>query len=86
MSDPLGAKIPNNASATMMLVTNALIGMDREFVSPWMQYMSRLDTEAQGYFVMQVRNPKYDKKGMVMTNKDYTAWCMANNFLFTSDV
>ena len=86
IDNPMMAKVPENASATMMLVTNALIGMDREFVSPWMQYMNRLDTEAQGYFVMQVRNPKYDKKGMVMTNKDFTAWCVANNFLFTADV
>ena len=86
IADPMGAKIPTSASATMMLVTNALIGMDLEFVTPWVKYMNRLDKEAQGYFTLQVRNPKYSKKSVVMTNGEYVKWCVANNYLFASDL
>ena len=86
MADPANAIVPTSASATMMLVANALTGMDREFVTPWIKYMARLDKEAQGYFTLQVANPVYTKKAMVMTNADYTRWCMDNNYLFTPDV
>lgn len=86
MADHANALVPTSASATMMLVANALTGMDKEFVTPWVKYMSRLDKEAQGYFALQVANPVYTKKAMLMTNAEYTRWCMDNNYLFTADV
>jgi energy-coupling factor transporter ATP-binding protein EcfA2 len=84
-TNPDKAKVPESASATMMVVYRALATMSKEFVDPWMTYMNRLDSEAQGFFAMQVRNPKYQKQGIVMTNKKFTDWCMANNFMFTAD-
>jgi hypothetical protein len=45
----------------------------------------RLDKEAQGMFANGVRNPKYAKQSMVMTNKKFTKWAMDNNYLFASD-
>ena len=84
-SDPMNAKVPNTASGVVMVVYRALATMNAEFVSPWMDYLNRLDKEAQGLFAMQVRNPKYQKQGMVMTNTKFTAWCMANNYMFTAD-
>ena len=86
MADPMTAMVPTSASATMMLVTNALIGMDAQFITPWVKYMNRLDKEAQGYFTLQVRNPNYGKKSVVMTNAEYTKWCMENNYLFAGDI
>ena len=56
-----------------------------EFINPWMDYLERLDKEAQGLFTMQIRNPKYAKQGMVMSNAKFTQWCVANNYLFTAD-
>ena len=84
-TNPTTAKIPESASAIMMVVYRALATMSKEFVDPWMTYLNRLDSEAQGFFAMQVRNPKYQKQGIVMTNKKFTDWCMANNFMFTAD-
>ena len=84
-ADPLNAKVPTTASAVVMVVYRALATMNAEFIDPWMQYLERLDKEAQGLFAMQVRNPKYQRQGMVMTNKKFTTWCMANNYLFVSD-
>jgi hypothetical protein len=51
----------------------------------WMDYMARLDKEAQGLFANGVRQPKYAKQSVVMTNKKFTAWAMANNYMFAAD-
>lgn len=83
MDDPENAKVPTTASAMMMVVDRALVTMKAEMVSPWMTYMSRLDTEAQAVFVAQARNSKYDHRGMVMSNQKFTQWCLANNYLFS---
>jgi hypothetical protein len=50
-----------------------------------MKYMVRLDKEAQGMFANGVRAPKYGKQALVMTNKDFTSWAMANGYLFAAD-
>jgi len=84
-TDPLNAKIPSTSSAVVMVVYRALATINKEWIDPWMDYLGRLDMEAQSLFAMQVRNPKYQKQGLVMTNKKFTAWCMANNFMFTAD-
>jgi len=84
-NDPDSAKIPTSASGVVMVVYRALATMSREFVDPWMTYLSRLDKEAQGLFAMQVRNPKYQKQSIVMTSKKFTEWCMANNYMFSAD-
>lgn len=86
MADPMNAKVPDSASAKVMLVNRAITSMTQEFCTPWLNYMERLDTEAQALFVMQVRKPTYGKQSMVMTNRKFTDWCMANNYLFTADV
>lgn len=84
-TSPETAKVPETSSATMMVVHRALSTMSKEFVDSWMTYLNRLDSETQGFFAMQVRSPKYKKQGLVMTNKKFTDWCMANNYMFTAD-
>jgi len=84
-TNPANAKIPESSSGIMMVVHRALSTMSKEFIDPWMTYLNRLDAEAQGFFAMQVRNPKYSKQGIVMTNKKFTDWCIANNYVFTAD-
>jgi len=84
-TSPETAKLPETSSAIMMVVHRALSTMSKEFVDPWMTYLNRLDSETQGFFAMQVRSPKYKKQGLVMTNKKFTDWCMANNYMFTAD-
>jgi hypothetical protein len=83
--DPMNAKVPNSDAAVCMVVYRSLAAMERDWVDSWMTYMNRLDKEAQGLFANGVRNPKYHKQGVVMTNKAFTAWAMQNNYLFTSD-
>jgi len=84
-NDPKNAKIPSSASAVVMVVYRALATMDRSWLDSWMEYLNRLDKEAQGLFALQVRNPKYSKQSIVMSNSKFTNWCKDNNFMFSAD-
>jgi hypothetical protein len=83
--EPTTAKVPDSAAAVCMVVYRALAAMERDWLDAWMDYMARLDREAQGMFANGVRAPKYSKQSMVMTNKKFTDWAMANNYMFAAD-
>ena len=85
LDDPKTAKIPDSASAVCMVVFRSLSTMDKDFINPWMTYLDRLDAEAQGMFANGVRDGKYGKQSLVMTNKKFTEWAMKNNHMFASD-
>jgi len=84
-NDPMNAKVPDSGAAVCMVVYRALSVIDRDWIDAWMDYMVRLDKEAQGMFANGVRNPKYAKQTIVMTNKKFTAWAMQNNYMFATD-
>jgi hypothetical protein len=83
--DPKNAKVPDSAAAVCMVVYRTLASLEKDWVDAWLDYMVRLDKEAQGMFANGVRAPKYSKQSMVMTNKKFTAWAMQNNYLFAAD-
>jgi hypothetical protein len=83
--DPHNARVPDSAAAICMVVYRTLASLEREWLDAWLDYMNRLDKEAQGMFANGVRAPKYSKQSMVMTNKKFTAWAMQNNYLFAAD-
>ena len=85
LKDPMNAKVPDTAASICMVVYRALSTMTADFVDSWMDYMGRLDAEAQGLFANGVRAESYSKRGLVMTNKKFTSWAMANNYMFTAD-
>jgi len=83
--DPRNAKVPDSAAAVCMVVYRTLASLEKDWLDAWMDYMVRLDKEAQGMFANGVRAPKYSKQAMVMTNKKFTKWAMDNNYLFAAD-
>jgi len=83
--DPKTAKVPDSAAAVCMVVYRTLASLEQDWLDAWMDYMPRLDTEAQGMFANGVRAPKYSKRTMVMKNKKFTAWAMDNNHMFAAD-
>ena len=83
--DPATAKIPQSDAAVCMVVYRTLACVEREWMDAWMVYMDRLDKEAQGLFANGVRTPKYGKQSLVMTNKKFTQWALANSYLFSAD-
>ena len=83
--DPKNAKVPDSAAAVCMVVYRTLASLEKDWLDAWMDYMPRLDKEAQGMFANGVRAPKYSKQSMVMTNRKFTQWAMDNNYLFAAD-
>jgi hypothetical protein len=83
--DPMGAVVPTSISAICMVVFRTLSTIERDWVDPWMDYLSRLDTEAQAMFANGVRAEGYAKQSVVMTNKKFTQWALANNYMFAAD-
>jgi hypothetical protein len=83
--DPSGAKVPDSAAGICMVVYRTLASIEADWLNAWMDYMPRLDVEAQGMFANGVRAPKYSKQSMVMKNKKFTTWAMQNNYMFAAD-
>ena len=83
--DPSNAKVPDSAAGICMVVYRTLASIEVDWINAWMDYMPRLDVEAQGMFGNGVRAPKYSKQSMVMKNKKFTAWAMQNNYMFAAD-
>ena len=82
---PLTAKVPDSAAAICMVVYRTMSALDKDWINKWMDYLPRLDTEAQAMFANGVRAKNYSKQSMVMTNKKFTDWAMKNNHLYTAD-
>ena len=83
--DPKNAKVPDSAAAVCMVVYRTLSTIGSDWINQWMDYLVRLDKEAQGMFANGVRAPKYAKQSLVMTNKKFTQWAMDNNYMFAAD-
>ena len=82
---PKDAKVPTSAAAICMVVYRTLAALEKDWLNAWMDYLPRLDTEAQALFANGVRAPKYSKQAMVMQNKKFTEWAMKNNHLYSAD-
>jgi hypothetical protein len=67
------------------VVYRTLTVIERDWMDAWMTYLERLDKEAQGLFANGVRDKKYGKQALVMTNKSFTKWALANSYMFSAD-
>jgi len=84
-NNPKTAKIPSSVSAKVMVVFRSLGSMSKDFVTPFMEYLVRLDAEAQAMFVNGVRAKNYQHQSMVMVNAKFTEWAMKNQHLYQAD-
>jgi hypothetical protein len=84
-NNPKTAKIPSSVSATVMVVFRSVASMTKDFIDPFMEYLVRLDAEAQAMFANGVRHPKYQHQSVVMTNAKFTDWAMKNQHLYQAD-
>ena len=85
-TNPENAKVPEGAAAQCMIVFRTLTVIERDWVPAWMIYLDRLPKAAQGMFANGVRAKGYSKQGMMMTNKEFTAWARRNAHLFAADI
>jgi len=84
-NNPKTAVVPDSTAAVCMVVTKALMEMSNKWIDAWMDYMVRLDTEAQGMFVNQAIRETYQHRKVVVANGKFTDWAVANNYLFSAD-
>jgi energy-coupling factor transporter ATP-binding protein EcfA2 len=82
---PKTAKIPDSPAAVCMVVLRTLRLLDRSWVNAWMDYFARLGVAEQAMFALSVRKDKYPQRELVMTNKKYTEWCLANQHIYQAD-
>jgi hypothetical protein len=68
-----------------MVVFRSVASMTKDFIDPFMEYLVRLDAEAQAMFANGVRHPKYQHQSVVMTNAKFTDWAMKNQHLYQAD-
>ena len=85
-NDPKNAIVPTSVAAVCMVVYRTLSTLEKDWVKPWMEYMQRLDTEAQAMFANGVRSEKYSKQAMVMGSQVFRDWALKNSHLYTADV
>ena len=85
-NDPKTAIVPTSVAAVCMVVYRTLSLLEKDWVKPWMEYMQRLDTEAQAMFANGVRSEKYSKQAMVMGSQVFRDWALKNSHLYTADV
>lgn len=83
--NPKDAKVPQAAAAVCMVVYKALATVDATWVDAWMEYMERLEPEAQGLFANGVRSEKFNRKTEIMSTKSFGSWCVANQHMFAAD-
>lgn len=83
--EPKTAKVPDSAAAVCMVVYRTLSTIGADWIDAWMDYMVRLDKEAQGMFANGVQPATYANRKVVMTNKKFTQWAMDNNYMFAAD-
>jgi len=83
--DPHNARVPDSDAAVCMVVYRALASIEREWVSPWVDYMRRLDSEAQGLFANGVLAPNYAKSKFIYQNTNFAQWAMDNGYMFSAD-
>lgn len=82
---PDTARVPAGAAALCMVVYRSLSVIDATWLDAWMIYLNRLEPEAQGLFANGVRSDKYPQRQLVMSNKAFTQWAMANGHMFGAD-
>jgi hypothetical protein len=60
--------------------------IDKTWIDAWMDYMGRIDTEAQAMFANAIRDSKdTTKQRAVMTSRKFGEWAMKNGHMYTAD-
>lgn len=77
---PETCPVPENPIAQQIMVMGAITRLSKENVNPWLTYMVRMATEVQALFASAVM--RGSKSSLVVTNKQFTAWAVKNNYLF----
>lgn len=77
---PKDAPIPTSAGATAVLVFSMITAVDKDNITPIMEYVSRLEPEWQAVFCISLaKNPT--KQGVAMRSRAFSDWALKNQDL-----
>jgi hypothetical protein len=75
--DPAKAKLPESPGACAVMVFGAIAKIDRNTITPFMEYVERMAPEWQAVFAVNLcKNP--DKKQIGYTCTKFRDWALAN--------
>lgn len=85
-NNPMTAKVPTKSAALCMVIYRTIMTIDKTWIDAWMDYMGRIDTEAQAMFANAIRDSKdMTKQRAVMTSRKFGEWAMKNGHMYTAD-
>lgn len=80
IKNPNEAPIPTSAGATAVLVFSMIAAVDKDNITPIMEYTSRLEPEWQAVFCISLaKNPA--KQGVAMRARAFSDWALKNQDL-----
>ena len=82
INKPTTTVVPPNGAAVCLLISKGLTNIKSDTIDAWMTYLKRLPKEAQALFAMGAVSPKSPIRPVCVSNKEFTDWCIANNWMF----
>jgi hypothetical protein len=77
IKEPAKAKLPESPGACAVMVFGAIAKIDRNTITPFMEYVERMQSEWQAVFAVNLsKNP--DKKQIGFTSTKFRDWALAN--------
>ena len=80
IANPKSAQIPTSAGASAVLVFGAIQKVDKQSLTPFMQYMERFDSEWQACFAINLC-ANANKQPMAFSNQSFADWLEQNEDL-----
>jgi hypothetical protein len=80
LAAPKSAQVPTSAGASAVLVFGAIQKVDKQSLTPFMQYLERFDSEWQACFAINLC-ANATKQPMAFTNKAFADWLEQNEDL-----
>jgi hypothetical protein len=80
LTQPTTTKIPTSAGACAITVFGAISRMDKQSITPFMQYLERFDAEWQAVFAINIAKTK-GKQDIAFSNKSFANWVAKNQDL-----
>jgi len=80
LAGPKSAAVPTSAGACAVLIFGAISKVDRQSISPFMDYLARFEAEWQAAFAINIaKNPT--KQLIAFSSKSFSDWVQANEDL-----
>lgn len=80
ITNPKTAAVPTSAGASAVLVFGAISKVDRQSITPFMEYLSRFEPEWQAAFVINIsKNPT--KQAIAFVSRSFADWVEQNEDL-----